>query len=105
MQHGPWRKKHEATRWQAAVVRDWIKHYAYQFKFVISAPGDVEELEGMLRSLDCDIPPHKILLMPEGTTTAALRAKADWLGELCKARGYRYAFRLHVELYGNKRGT
>jgi len=27
------------------------------------------------------------------------------LSELCKARGYRYAPRLHVELYGNKRGT
>src|SRR5438309_75803 len=38
-------------------------------------------------------------------TIEALRAKAGWLGELCKARGYRYAPRLHVELYGNKRGT
>ena len=28
-----------------------------------------------------------------------------WLGEVCKARGYRYAHRLHIELYGNKRGT
>jgi 7-carboxy-7-deazaguanine synthase len=24
---------------------------------------------------------------------------------VCKARGYRYAHRLHIELYGNKRGT
>lgn len=40
-----------------------------------------------------------------GTTVEALRAKAGWLGELCKVRGYRYAPRLHIELYGNKRGT
>ena len=44
-------------------------------------------------------------LMPEGVTVEALRSRAGWLGELCKARGYRYAPRLHIELYGNKRGT
>jgi 7-carboxy-7-deazaguanine synthase len=27
------------------------------------------------------------------------------VGEVCKARGWRYAPRLHVELYGNTRGT
>jgi 7-carboxy-7-deazaguanine synthase len=46
-----------------------------------------------------------VLLMPEGTTVEKLRSKAGWLGELCKVRGYRYAPRLHIELYGNKRGT
>ncbi len=35
-------------------------------------------------------------------TVEALRARAGWLGELCKLRGYRYAPRLHVELYGNR---
>jgi 7-carboxy-7-deazaguanine synthase len=34
-----------------------------------------------------------------------MRARASWLGEVCKERGYRYAHRLHIELYGNKRGT
>src|SRR5437763_130846 len=52
-----------------------------------------------------DIPRHKVLLMPEGTTIEKIRQRASWLGELCKARGYRYAHRLHIELYGNKRGT
>jgi len=45
------------------------------------------------------------LLMPEGTTVEVLRTRAVWVGELCKTRGYRYAPRLHVELYGNKLGT
>ena len=100
-----WRKKHEATRWQPDVVRAWIDAYPYQFKFVVAEPIDVDELEGMLTSLDRDIPRERVLLMPEGTTLEAIRARAGWLGELCKARGYRYAHRLHIELYGNKRGT
>lgn len=105
LQHAAWRKKHEATRWQPEVVRAWIDAYRYQFKFVVARPEDVEELEHMLAALDREIPRHKVLLMPEGTTMEKIRARAAWLGELCKARGYRYAHRLHVELYGNKRGT
>ena len=100
-----WRKKHEELRWQPQVVAAWMAYKNYQLKFVVSTEADVAELEGMLRETDAVIPPSKILLMPEGVTVEALRARAGWLGELCKARGYRYAPRLHIELYGNKRGT
>jgi 7-carboxy-7-deazaguanine synthase len=102
---GTWRRKHEATRWQPEVVKAWIDAYPYQFKFVVSQPADVDELEGMLASLKRDIPRDRVLLMPEGITLEAIRGRAGWLGELCKTRGYRYAHRLHIELYGNKRGT
>ena len=104
-EHGAWRKKHEATRWQPDVVRAWVDQYPYQFKFVVSRPEDIEELEHMLAALHREIPRHKVLLMPEATTLEKMRGRAGWLGELCKARGYRYAHRLHIELYGNKRGT
>jgi len=104
--HAAWRKKHEATRWQPAVVRAWIDGgYDYQFKFVVAQPADVDEIAGMLASLKRDIPAQKVMLMPEGITQEVLRSRAAWLSELCKARGYRYAHRLHIELYGNKRGT
>ncbi|HVU25564.1 MAG TPA: 7-carboxy-7-deazaguanine synthase QueE [Opitutus sp.] len=100
-----WRKKHEALRWQPAVVRAWIDAYVYQLKFVVAQPADVDEIEGMLASLDREVPRHRVLLMPEGTTVEAIRARAGWLADLCKARGYRYAPRLQIELYGNRRGT
>ena len=105
VEHGTWRRKHEATRWQPDVVRAWIDAYPYQFKFVVAQPEDVEELEHMLAALQREVPRHKVLLMPEGTTLEKMRGRSAWLGELCKARGYRYAHRLHIELYGNKRGT
>jgi 7-carboxy-7-deazaguanine synthase len=100
-----WRRKHEALRWQPDVVRAWIDAYPYQFKFVVAQPGDIDELEGMLVSLRREIPRERVLLMPEGVTPEALRSRAAWLSEVCKARGYRYAHRLHIELYGNQRGT
>lgn len=103
--HAAWRRKHEATRWQPDVVRAWIDRYPYQFKFVVARPEDVEELEAMLAALQREVPRHKVLLMPEATSLAQMRDRAGWLGELCKARGYRYAHRLHLELYGHRRGT
>jgi 7-carboxy-7-deazaguanine synthase len=100
-----WRRKHESLRWQPEVVRAWIDAYPYQFKFVVAQPGDIDELEGMLASLHREIPRDRVLLMPEGVTLETIRRRAAWLGDACKARGYRYAHRLHIELYGNQRGT
>jgi 7-carboxy-7-deazaguanine synthase len=100
-----WRRRHEALRWQPDVVRAWIDRYPFQLKFVVSTPADVDEIEAMMRELDREVPAARILLMPEGTTMETLRERASWLGEVCKQRGYRYAHRLHVELYGNRRGT
>lgn len=100
-----WRKKHESLRWQPEVVRAWLDHHDCQLKFVVSRPEDVAEIEAMLEGIGRDIPPEKVFLMPEGVTMESLRAKAGWLGEICKTRGWRYAHRLHIELYGNQRGT
>lgn len=100
-----WRKKHEELRWQPEVVAKWIAAGDYQLKFVVGRESDIDEMEVMLRETACAVPHVKVLLMPEGTTVEALRSRAGWLSELCKVRGYRYAPRLHIELYGNKRGT
>lgn len=100
-----WRKKHLELRWQPEVVASWIAAGNYQLKFVVSSEQDVDEIEAMIAETGCAVPREKILLMPEGTTVEGLRSRAGWLSELCKARGYRYAPRLHIELYGNKRGT
>jgi 7-carboxy-7-deazaguanine synthase len=103
--HAAWRKKHEATRWQPDVVRAWLDAHDCQLKFVVARAEDVDELETMLAKLGRDVPRDRVLLMPEGVTAEKIRERAVWLGELCKARGYRYAPRLHIELYGNRRGT
>jgi 7-carboxy-7-deazaguanine synthase len=100
-----WRDRHEALRWQPEVLRNWIRNYNYQLKFVVSSEDDVAEIDAMLAQLGEAIPPAKVLLMPEGTSVETLRARSPWLSEICKARGFRFAPRLHIELYGNRRGT
>ncbi len=103
--HPAWHQRHEATRWQVDVVRAWVDAFHYQFKFVIARPEDLREVEMLISQLDRPVPRHRILLMPEGTKSDVLRERASWLAGLCAQHGYRYAPRLHIELYGNKRGT
>ena len=43
--------------------------------------------------------------MPEGTKPKDLRDQSEWMVEACKFFNYRYAPRLHVMLWGNKRGV
>lgn len=101
-----WRRRHAELRWQPAVVAAWIAAVPdYQLKFVVSSEADLTEIEGMLRETGGEIPRARVLLMPEGVTIESLRARTGWLAALCKERGYRLAPRLHIELYGNKRGT
>jgi len=100
-----WIEKHETLRLQPEVIRTWIDAYPYQLKFVVASASDLDEIENLLHRIDRDIPPHKVLLMPEGVTTDAIRGRDESLVDVCKERGYRYCNRLHVEIFGNKRGT
>ena len=82
-----------------------------QWKFVISSPQDLEEMQELLATINGDldepsqIAPEEILLMPEGTDAATLNERSRWLAALCKTHGYRLCPRLHVYLYGNTKGT
>lgn len=73
------------------------------FKFVIAEPGDVDQVLALQRAHA--IPAGRIFLMPEGTDSATLRAREDWLVPLCLRHGLRLSDRLHIHLFGDTRGT
>ncbi|MGE3073482.1 MAG: 7-carboxy-7-deazaguanine synthase QueE [Dehalococcoidia bacterium] len=73
------------------------------FKFVVVNENDLEEMEALRDKFE--IPAERIVLMPEGTTAAALNARSPWLAELCTERGYRFSSRLHILIWGDKRGV
>ena len=100
-----WRERHENLRLQPQVLREWIENYEFQLKFVLRNSSDAEEMQDLLNSLDRDVPPHKILIMPEGLNSTDLREKGSELIELCKSNGYRFCHRLHIDLFGNTPGT
>lgn len=100
-----WVEKHERLRLQPDILRAWCSHYDFQLKFVIASEADVEEIRAVVDSIGLEIPPEKILLMPEGITQEALKARQVLLVDICKRTGWRYSPRLHIDLFGNKRGT
>ena len=101
-----WIKRHEERRLQPEVVRDWIGGYHHQLKFVVSEDSQIVEIEELLDQVGPEaVRPERVQLMPEGRTVDELRHKASSLLDLCKQRGYRYCNRLHIELFGNTRGT
>lgn len=100
-----WRQKHEQLRRQPAVIREWIGQYPFQLRFVVAAAADLDEIHLLLRDLNRTIPPEKILLMPEGISARAIRGRDQMLVEICKQYGYRFCNRLHMEIFGNTRGT
>ncbi len=100
-----WLERHEKTRLQPEVLRVWCERYEVQWKFVISSAEDVEEAARVIDGIGVQVPPERVLVMPEGTSVEALRQKSALLVETCKQRGWRFSPRLHVELFGNRRGT
>lgn len=100
---GRFAAQHERLRIQPPVLRRLMDEFDYQLKFVVAAPEDLNEIDALVASLAA--PAEKVLLMPEGITRETLRERGPWLAEICKQKGYRFSPRLHIEIWGNKRGT
>ncbi len=100
---GPWAAQHERLRLQADVLGKLMAGYEYQLKFVIARPEDVAEVKSLAAAWNA--PAERIVLMPEGIDPVRLRERALWLAEICKDENFRFSPRLHVDLYGNRRGV
>jgi 7-cyano-7-deazaguanosine (preQ0) biosynthesis protein QueE len=73
------------------------------FKFVVVEQADLEEVSALVDRYD--LPRARVILMPEGQTTAVLQERGRWLSRLCTENGFRFTPRLHILLWGDKRGT
>ena len=100
---GEWRERHDRLRIQPEVLRRLMSAYEYQLKFVVARPEDLGEIRELVNMLDADA--AKVLLMPEGIESRVLHQRGVWIAEICKREGFRFSPRLHVDLYGNRRGV
>ena len=100
---GRYAAQHERTRLQPAVLKQLISSYPYQLKFVVGSPDDVPEIRDIVAEIGADS--SRVLLMPEGRERGVLAERARWLVEVCKSLNYRFCPRLHIEIWGDKRGV
>jgi len=101
-----WSVRHETTRLNVPVLQRLIERYPYQLKFVVNPDkgDDLGEIEALLVQLS-GVEPGRVLLMPEGTDGDTLHRRARLLVEPCVRRNWRLTPRMHVDLFGNTRGT
>jgi organic radical activating enzyme len=98
---------HSGNPAELALPPERLAHWAGEpraaFKFVIAEPDDVAEVLALAERFA--IPRERTWLMAEGTDSATLHARESWLAQLCLAHGLTLSNRLHIELYGDTRGT
>lgn len=73
------------------------------FKFVVTEPKNIEEIDGIVK--DCKIDEAKILIMPEGQTAEEVSKHAELLTEAVAARNWKMTLRNQLIWYGPKRRT
>lgn len=101
---GVWHDRHEERRLNLDVLRRLAADSAdIQMKFVVSSPSDLPEIERLLSELP-GVRAGDVMLMPEGTKPPE-PGTTDWVVRACIERGWRYCRRLHIDLFGDTRGT
>lgn len=92
----------EARRIRPEAIEAFLALRAW-WKFVVVGQEDLAEVLRLAQRFA--LPGQRILLMPEGTTRQAILERAPWIIEACKRHGYRYSPRLHIMLWGPRRGV
>jgi 7-carboxy-7-deazaguanine synthase len=100
---GEWARQHDKIRYQPEVLRHLVDLCDYQLKFVVSKPEDLDEIRTVMEATQAEL--SRVILMAEGTDPQRLRERALWIVEICKKEGYRYGPRIHVDIWGDKRGV
>ena len=98
-----WAAQHDRLRYQPDVLRSLMARYPYQLKFVVADPSDIEEIRAIVG--ETGAARESVVLMPEGTSAPVLAERGRWLAEIAKREGWRLSPRLHVDLWGNRRGV
>lgn len=102
-------KNHADNRLNLEVLKEWAENYKnIQFKFVVKEKNDIHEIldiTNKLNSLGQKIDTQDIFLMPEGISHKEILKKSHGILELCYKYRFRLAYRMHISLFGNCKGT
>ena len=92
----------EAKRIRPEAVRSFLSREAW-WKFVVSDEGDVSEVLRLAERFA--LPRGRILLQAESVRREELLDRSPWVVEACKRHGFRFSPRLHLLLWGARRGV
>ena len=73
------------------------------FKFVVETNQDIDEVKEYVK--DHNLEPGRVYLMPLGKTRDALAITSPMAQQVAAENGFLFSPRLHVELFGTRRGV
>ena len=85
------------------VLARLIDGFDCQLKFVVEGRADLAEIERTVAKLP-NVPPQRLLLMPQVGTRAEYVEKAPRVARLCIESGFRFCPRLQTVLWNNTPG-
>jgi 7-carboxy-7-deazaguanine synthase len=101
---GRWRAPHHRLRADRRPLRELLARFPeHQLKLVVVSAEDIDEILRLVK--DLGVERERVLLMPEGRSTAEVTARAPLVARLCLEHGFRYSPRLHMDLFGGGRGV
>ena len=101
---GSWTIRHEERRLNFDSINELIASTSdRQIKFVVSSPEDLTEIEEVLSRV-VGYQPSDVMLMPEGVVVPDPDS-IRWVVDASLERGWSYCPRVHVQLFGDTRGT
>jgi 7-carboxy-7-deazaguanine synthase len=93
----------EAVALKPEALRRYSELLSASYKFVCKTAADVEAVAKLAETYK--LWPQRIYIMPEGTTSEAILARGPQLIDAVIAHGFNYSDRLHIHLFGQKRGV
>ncbi len=73
------------------------------FKFVVNSASCLDEIQQLVSQFS--LKQDRIYLMAEGMDAKSIESHQSMVTDFCLDQGYRYSDRLHLRLFGNKRGV
>lgn len=92
----------ESLAYWASLAHNGLRIF---FKFVIRKSHKKKDLENILQIIETfHVPKNKVILMAEGNTQKS-QLSNTWLHDICLEHGFRLTPRLHILIFGAKRGV
>jgi len=119
--NGKFKEMQNKNRIDLEELTKFLLRYDCQLKFVANTEDDINEIKDLIDQLCLSLvkESHKlgrptktnsenianlVWLMPQGVSAAQLNDKAQWIWEVCEQEGWNFSDRLHVRIWGHKRG-
>ncbi len=85
----------------------WLQRVKEPYlKFVLHRPDELDEVEAILEAYGlCGFPRERVIISPGGQTREQMEGRSSSLAEVSMNRGFRFTPRLHVMLWGDRRGV